>query len=280
MASKRMFSSVVVGDDNFRLMSAEAQLLYFTFGMEADDYGIVGSPVGLLRMINVPGDTIKELEDNGFILVVSRRVIIRHWNVNNNLRDDRLTPTNYPEVLDAIEQDKNGVYWLKNTVPAEVSANCGQMTDNCQASDGNPRANDGQVRANDCVEREDKDKEKDISLSLSPRASAADTETEKPLLTEGERAKLVALMGEELLDVYLANMAAYIRDGGKVRNPAAMIEKFWREDAKKKSGKKSGAPPGGQRHDRMWNGGSFDTDEFFAAAVKASYDEVTREESG
>ena len=39
MASKRMFSSVVVGDDNFRLMSAEAQLLYFTFGMEADDYG-------------------------------------------------------------------------------------------------------------------------------------------------------------------------------------------------------------------------------------------------
>ena len=86
-------------------------------------------------------------------------------------------------------------------------------------------------------------------------------------------------MGEELLSVYLANMAAYIRDGGKVRNPCAMIEKFWREDAKK-SGKKPGGPPGGRKHDRMWNGGSFDTDEFFAAAVRASYDEVTREESG
>lgn len=122
----------------------------------------------------------------------------------------------------------------------------------------------------------EREREEDIdSLSLSPPiipptpSGAEGTETAEEILTPGEREELTALMGAEMLGLYLANVKAYIAEGGKVRNPAATIEKFWREDAKK-SGKKSSGPPGSRKREKII-GGSFDTDEFFAGALRRSY---------
>lgn len=208
----------------------------------------------------------------GMIEYEGEYIIIKNWaEYQSNETEDktreqtRSRVQKYRERQAAARDDEQNVNVTQNSVTSNATCNA-----TC-----NVTSNADVTPCNGAEEEREEEEEKDISLSLSPRVSAADTETEKPLLTDGEREKLVALMGDEVLSVYVANMMAYIRDGGKVRNPCAMIEKFWREDAKK-----SGAPPGGKKRDRIFGGGSFETDEFFAAAVRHSYADVQREASG
>ena len=198
----------------------------------------------------------------GMIEYEGEYIIIKNWaEYQSNETEDktreqtRSRVQKYRERQSAARDDEQNVNVTQNSVTSNAPCN---VTSNADVTP-----------CNGAEEEREEEEEKDISLSLSPRASAADTETEKPLLADGEREKLVALMGEELLSVYVANMRAYIRDGGKVRNPCAMIEKFWREDAKK-SGKKSSGPPGSRKREKII-GGSFDTDEFFAGALRRSY---------
>lgn len=92
LAKKRMFSADIVRSDMFLDLPPTSQLLYFHFGMIADDDGIVAS---VRRELNYLGfgstDDLKLLSDKKMIDFTSdgKIVFIIDWTANNTLRKER-----------------------------------------------------------------------------------------------------------------------------------------------------------------------------------------------
>jgi len=113
MANKRMFSLSIVDTDLFLEMPMTSRLLYYELGMRADDDGFVGNWKKIIRMTGLSEDDMKVLIAKKFILPFESGVIvIRHWRINNYLRNDRHTPTSYQKELAELNLD-NEVYELK-----------------------------------------------------------------------------------------------------------------------------------------------------------------------
>ena len=111
MAEKRMFAKSIVLTDAFLDMPMSARCLYFTLGMLADDDGFVGSPKSIMRQCGASQDDLGMLLAKRFVLgFESGVIVIKHWRINNYLRNDRYMPTNYQEELAALMVDQNGAY--------------------------------------------------------------------------------------------------------------------------------------------------------------------------
>lgn len=116
MAERRMFAKTIVLSDAFLDLPMSARCLYFTLGMLADDDGFVNSPRSIMRQVGASDDDIKILIAKKFVLVFDNGVIvIKHWRINNYLRNDRYTETKYIEEKAQITTDKNGSYHLVNS---------------------------------------------------------------------------------------------------------------------------------------------------------------------
>lgn len=108
-----MFSKEVVCSDVFLDMPPSTQLLYFQFGMEADDDGFIGSPNKLIRAFGANKDEMKILISKGFMIPFETGVIvIRHWKENNQIRSDRYKETIFSEEKSLLTERKNGWYEL------------------------------------------------------------------------------------------------------------------------------------------------------------------------
>lgn len=97
MANRRMFARSVTGSGRFLRMSAQARLLYYDLGMEADDDGFAEG-FGRLAITRSTEEHLKELERQGFITIPDRENLVIHitdWEVNNQIRKDRYTPSVY-----------------------------------------------------------------------------------------------------------------------------------------------------------------------------------------
>ena len=117
MAQKRMFSLSVIDTDNFLSMPMSSRLLYYELGMRADDDGFVDNWRKILMFTGLKEDDLKILIARQFIIPFETGVIvIRHWRLNNYLRADRYTQTNYIEEKSQLEFEENGAYSLKNKV--------------------------------------------------------------------------------------------------------------------------------------------------------------------
>lgn len=133
------------------------------------------------------------------------------------------------------------------------------------------------ANVNDCQGTEEEE-EIDIYSSSSPPivpptpSGAEGTDAETGLLTAKERERLVATMGADRLEFYLVKMQSFIASEGKTyKNPAATIEKWYREDmepARRRERQRDKKPAG-----------SFETDEFFNAALRKSYSGSAEEAS-
>ena len=111
MAERRMFAKTIVLSDAFLDMPLSARCLYFTLGMLADDDGFVNSPKSIMRQAGASMDDMNILLSKRFILAFDSGVIvIKHWRINNYLRNDRYTETKYLEEKQYLEVDKNGTY--------------------------------------------------------------------------------------------------------------------------------------------------------------------------
>ena len=98
MSEKRMFAKSIVMSDAFLDMPMSARCLYFTLGMFGDDDGFVNSPKGIMRQIGASIDDMNILIAKKFVLVFESGVIvIKHWRVNNYLRNDRYKETKYQD---------------------------------------------------------------------------------------------------------------------------------------------------------------------------------------
>ena len=108
MAKKRMFSADIVRSDMFLDLPPTSQLLYFHFGMIADDDGIVAS---VRRELNYLGfgstDDLKLLSDKKLIDFTSdgKIVFIIDWTVNNTLRKVCAHFCLFPKALKAVRRD-------------------------------------------------------------------------------------------------------------------------------------------------------------------------------
>ena len=99
MAKKRCFSSNVVESDAFLDLPYKAQTLYFHLCMYGDDDGFVANPMSVARSIKLKSDKeLSLLTDAGFIIRFSSGVIVvSDWWENNNLQNDRYSPTVYQD---------------------------------------------------------------------------------------------------------------------------------------------------------------------------------------
>ena len=108
-----MFSRDVVCSDSFLDMPPSTQLLYFQFGMEADDDGFLGSPNKLIRAFGANKDELKILVSKKFVIPFESGVIvIRHWKENNQIRSDRYKETIFLEEKGMLHEGDNGWYEL------------------------------------------------------------------------------------------------------------------------------------------------------------------------
>lgn len=111
MAERRMFAKTIVLSDAFLDMPITARCLYFTLGMVADDDGFVNAPKSVMRQISSSSDDLNILIAKKFILPFESGVIvIKHWRINNYLRNDRYIETKYKDEKSELEVDENGAY--------------------------------------------------------------------------------------------------------------------------------------------------------------------------
>ena len=117
MAERRMFAKSIVLSDAFLDMPMSARCLYFTLSMFADDDGFVGSPKAIMRQCGASQDDISVLIQKRFILGFESGVIaIKHWRMNNYLRNDRHHSTTYLEELSTLQLDEKNAYIEKENV--------------------------------------------------------------------------------------------------------------------------------------------------------------------
>lgn len=111
MAERRMFAKSIVLSDAFLDMPMSARCLYFTLGMLADDDGFVGSPKAIMRQCGASEDDMRILVSKKYVLGFDSGVlVIKHWRLNNYLRNDRHVQTTYTEELDTLGIDDKGAY--------------------------------------------------------------------------------------------------------------------------------------------------------------------------
>ena len=97
MANRRMFARTVTNSGRFLRLSAQARLLYYDLGMEADDEGFAESYVRLL-VTGSQETHLRELEEHGFLEILDQENLLVHitdWQTNNLIRKDRFSPSFY-----------------------------------------------------------------------------------------------------------------------------------------------------------------------------------------
>ena len=115
MAEKRMFAKSIVLSDAFLDMPMSARCLYFTLGMLADDDGFVGNPKSIMRQCGSTDDDMKVLLAKRYVLgFESGVIVIKHWRINNYLKNDRHKDTTYVEEMRELTIDDKGAYTEKD----------------------------------------------------------------------------------------------------------------------------------------------------------------------
>lgn len=116
MAERRCFSMKIVDSDAFLDMPLSTQSLYFHLGMRADDDGFVNSPKRIARLVGAGEDDLKLLIAKRFILAFENGVVvIKHWKMQNTLKNDRVKMPQYPELAAVVYIKPNGAYSVDDT---------------------------------------------------------------------------------------------------------------------------------------------------------------------
>ncbi len=116
MAQKRMFDKVVTTSDDFLELSAEAQCLYFHMGMLADDDGLSKNYRSYMKLVGATNEDLQSLIDKSFIYKFDSDVIaIKHWKINNTVRNDRYRPTIFQNEFNRLDIADNNEYIMLDT---------------------------------------------------------------------------------------------------------------------------------------------------------------------
>ena len=119
MAQRRMFNKVITNSDDFLEMPVSSQNLYFHLGMNADDDGFINNWKSIIKLSGSKEDDLKVLIAKQYIIPFESGVIvIKHWRLNNYLRNDRYTETKFKKEAKQICLDESMVYQMDtNGIP-------------------------------------------------------------------------------------------------------------------------------------------------------------------
>jgi hypothetical protein len=83
--------------------------------MNADDDGFVNNWKSIIRMTGTKEDDLKILIAKSFVIPFeSGIIVIKHWRINNYLRNDRYKETTHKKELSMLKINENGSYDLSN----------------------------------------------------------------------------------------------------------------------------------------------------------------------
>lgn len=248
-----MFAKTIVTSDAFLDMPLSARCLYFTLGMFADDDGFVNNPKSIMRQVGASTDDLNLLLLKRFILSFDSGVIvIKHWRIHNYIRNDRYKETKYLDEKSSLAVDENGAYT------------------ECRETLGIPKVSemDTQVRLSKDSIVEDSIRE---CISAEPTPSPKPTkrkfgEYSHVLLTEDQRTKLIEEYGEIVTAKAITFLDEYIEmKGYKAKNHYLAIKKWVIDAVKEREQKNQGSSQC-----------SFDTDDFFGAAINKAFSEAPK----
>lgn len=115
MAERRMFAMTIIDSDDFLDMPLSTQALYFHLSMRADDDGFINNPKKIQRTIGATDGDAAMLVAKKFIIPFDTGVVvIKHWRINNYLRNDRYHETVYQEEKNQLTIKDNRAYTLKS----------------------------------------------------------------------------------------------------------------------------------------------------------------------
>lgn len=124
MAERRMFAKTIVLSDAFLDMPLSARCLYFTLGMLADDDGFINSPKSIIRQCGASDDDMRILLAKKFVIAFENGVIvIKHWRINNYLRNDRYRETVYVDEKNHLTIDEHGNYHASGIPSVGIPSN-------------------------------------------------------------------------------------------------------------------------------------------------------------
>ena len=120
-----MFAKTIIDSDAFLDMPLSTQCLYFHLSMRADDDGFVNNPKKIQKMLGASEDDLKLLMAKSFILLFDTGVIvIKHWRINNYIRNDRYHETAYQDEKSVLSLKENNAYTLNSD---NVGIPCGNQ---------------------------------------------------------------------------------------------------------------------------------------------------------
>ena len=180
MANKRMFSSSIIDSDAFIEMSPMARLLYINLSMHADDDGFTNSTKREMRIIGASDSDLDELVEKRFVIRFDSGVVaIKHWRINNTLRNDRYKETTYTEEKSLLTIEPNGAYTMKKD-----DFSVGIPSDNQQKITGIP--SDNQCEPQNRVEENRVDKIRLEETRLDESRTCVHESTSENLAESGQ----------------------------------------------------------------------------------------------
>lgn len=214
MAERRMFAKTIIDSDSFLDMPLSAQALYFHLSMRADDDGFINNPKKIQRMVGCADDDMRLLVAKAFIIPFeSGVVVIKHWRINNYIRNDRYKPTNYTEEMAQLQVKENGAYTEKlplgipNGYQMDTQVRLGKVRD---------------IKEKDSLTRVEKERQPDKPSSPSPKHKYG--AYKNVLLTEKEYQSLIKLQDGEKAIEFLSEYRAY--KGYKAKSDFLAIKKW------------------------------------------------------
>ena len=253
MAERRMFSSKVVCSDAFAEMPFSAQALYVQLNMEADDDGFLNRAKRIQGSIGASDADLNLLFEKRFILGFDNGVIaIKHWRMNNQIRKDRYTPTQYQGEFNSLEIREDGAYTEKGKSKEAVD----NMATTCQPL-GNQNGN--QMATQYSIGKDSIGKGslvEDNNTTKRKRFSPPTIEEVKAYCLERNN----NVDAERFIDFYTSN--GWQVGKNKMKDWKAAVRTWERNGYVDKQSTSTRSMPK-----------SFDTNDFFNAALKRSYGE-------
>lgn len=240
-----MFAKTIIDSDAFLDMPLSAQALYFHLSMRADDDGFINNPKKIQRMVGASDDDCKLLVMKRFIIAFESGVIvIKHWRIHNYIQKDRYIPTIYKDEKSLLLVKDNKAY---TEVKKASEKPCIQNGYNLDTQD-----------------RLGKDSIGKYSIEIEGAAPPSSTRHKygtykNVLLSDDDMDKLKAEFPD--YEERIERLSDYIAQSGKsYKSHLAVIRNWAKRDKEEKKSKAKETP----------QGSSFDTDDFFAAALAAS----------
>ncbi|MGN1409714.1 MAG: replisome organizer [Eubacteriales bacterium] len=276
-----MFAKSIIESDAFLDMPPTARLLYYELGMRADDDGFINSPKSIVRIVGASQDDLSLLIMKNYLIPFQSGVVaIRHWRVHNYIRQDRYKSTFCTGEKNMLRLNECGIYEFSENaagthglqvvdqIPVNGLPQVNQMTTNGQPAvyqtttsglppvyhlptNGRPRLGEVSIGK----DRSGEEREKDGETAPAPALG----EYENVFLTDEEYEKL----SDEFPDTFeskINRLSEYMmQTGKKYTSHYATIRAWAKEDAGKDAERDAPLPS------------SFDTDDFFDAALQMSY---------